>query len=389
MRFNKPQKKLKQKRVPMDHFNVPKKVNRHVLKALGVLSGGNRDQVIVMSQIINQVKHQMRNLVPVPNLDRAVEKSLKNLSEIGLIDRHGMYRYALGRCAAVVPEPGPQPNSRTPDRRVFRGNNPRRCSRSNLDPNMKRARGCSDEDSISGDEFDRARKRMRTNNKQVRHCGRWAYLPRVRQHNQRSRNNQKANSNAKFNKAHISQDFFSLDHPLTQLQEFQLSRDCRDPFEVVSNDTMNSIPMDFSLANVTPTPSLEICEINDDVKKIVDVRKIVETPPLQEQSEEKNLNIDNNVMEEYQEREEGVQTEHSSSTTVQGFQSGISNRAATFHNGNAIAQMQTARKNTANLNQITKSFTSRRLLNTASAYAATSEHSFKSIMPDYTRSYIK
>lgn len=106
----------------MDHFNVPKKVNRHVLKALGILSDGNRDQVVVTTQIIDQVKHQMRNLVPVPNLDSAVEKSLKNLSEIGLIDRHGTYRYALGRCAAVIPGPSAQPKSRTPDRRVFRGN---------------------------------------------------------------------------------------------------------------------------------------------------------------------------------------------------------------------------------------------------------------------------
>lgn len=254
---------------------------------------------------------------------------------------------------------------------------------------MKRAQGCSDEESLSGDEFDRARKRMRTNNKQVRHCGRWAYLPRVRQHNRRNRNNQKAHLKAYFNAAHISQDFYSLDHPLTQLQEFRPSRDCRDPFGVVNNDIMSNIPMDFSLANVTPTPSLEITEINDDVKKIVGVRKIVETPPLQQQSEEHNLNMDN-VMEEYEEREEGVQTDHLSSTAVQSYQSGISgNHEAALRNGNATAQMQAARKNATNQNQISKSFTSRRLLSTSSAYADTSEHSSKSIMPDYTQSYIK
>ncbi|XP_018785619.1 PREDICTED: uncharacterized protein LOC108966920 [Bactrocera latifrons] len=369
----------------MDHFNVPRKVNRHVLKALGALSGGNRDQVVVTSQIIDQVKHQMRNLVPVPNLGRVVEKSLQNLSEIGLIDRHGMYRYALGRCAAVMPGPSPQPNSRTPDRRVFRGNNPRHCSRSKLDPNKKRARGCSDEESISGDEFDRARKRMRTNNKQVRHCGRWAYLPRVRQHSQRSQLNQQALF--KFNAPHISQDFYSLDYPLTQLQEFHSSREYRNPLEVVSNDIINNTALDFTLANVTPTPSLEITEINDDIKKIVDVRKIVETPPLQQPNEENKSNAEY-VVEEYEEKEEGVQTEHFSSTVIRGYQSELcGDREAAIGNGNATTQIQNVRKNTTNQNQISKSFASRRLLNTSSAYA--SEHSSKTIMPDYTKSYIK
>lgn len=253
---------------------------------------------------------------------------------------------------------------------------------------MKRTRGCSDEESISGDEFERARKRMRSNNKQVRHCGRWAYLPRVRQHNQRNQHIQKAHLKANFNTVHISQDFYSLDHPLTQLREFRSSREYRNPFEVISSDIMNNIPLDFSLANVTPTPSLEITEINDDIKKIVDVRKIVETPPLQQQSEN-NSNTDN-VVEEYEEREEGVQTEHLSPTAVRGYRSELCvDGEAALGNGSATAQMQTARKNTTNQNQILKSFTSRQLLNTSSPYAATSEHSSKSITPNYTQSYIK
>uniref|UniRef100_W8BTQ3 Uncharacterized protein n=1 Tax=Ceratitis capitata TaxID=7213 RepID=W8BTQ3_CERCA len=293
----------------MDLFNIPKKVNRHVLKALCALSGGDSTQVVVLADIINQVKHQMKNLVPVQNLDNTVQKSLKNLSEIGLIERHGMYRYALGRCATVIPGPPTQPNSRTPDRRVFRGNDPRRCSRSNLDPNMKRGHGWSDEDSLSGDEFDRTRKRLRTNNKQVRHCGRWAYLPRVRQHRTQHRYDLNFNLNTtEIDPAFVSEDLYSLDHPLTQLQEYRISRDCPQfSFGVVSSDITHNVPMDFSLANVTPTPSLEVAEINDDVKKIVAVREIIETPPLQ-QNEKENTNTDNEL-EEYEERDEAVQTE--------------------------------------------------------------------------------
>lgn len=101
----------------MDNFNVPKKVNRHVLKALNLLSEGNCKEGITTSRICNQVKYQMRNLVPVPNVDHCIQKSLKNLSEIGLIERQGHTRYCIGRNYAPLPT---NPTQGPPDKRVFR-----------------------------------------------------------------------------------------------------------------------------------------------------------------------------------------------------------------------------------------------------------------------------
>ncbi|XP_053947345.1 uncharacterized protein LOC128856025 [Anastrepha ludens] len=343
----------------MDHFNIPKKVNRHVLKALGVLSGGSRHQVIITSNIINQVKYQMRNLVPVPNLESAVQKSLKNLSEVGLIERLGTYRYALGRCAAVVPSPNAQPNSITPDRRVFRGTDPRRCSRSTLDPNTKRGRACTDEESLSGDDIDRTRKRMRTNNKKVRHTGRWAYLPRVRQHKHNRSTTQMSHINASIDTPLIFQDLYSLHHPHTQLQECCPSRGYQYPL---------GMDLDFMLANVTPTPSLEISEITS-VKNIVDVRKIVETPPLQEQNEEMKGTNGRNELQENEERD--LQTQDLS-TSASDYKTAASSS-----------------KTTINQNQMSKSCVSRQTINTFNTVAATSRKSSISQLPDYTQSYIK
>lgn len=48
-----------------------------------------------------------------------------------------------------------------------------------MDPNLKRTYS---EDSLSGDDFDKTRKRMRSNNKQLRYVGRTTILPRARQH---------------------------------------------------------------------------------------------------------------------------------------------------------------------------------------------------------------
>ncbi|XP_017473251.1 PREDICTED: uncharacterized protein LOC108364172 [Rhagoletis zephyria] len=368
----------------MDHFNVPKKVNRHVLKALGALSGGDRNRIIVTSSIINQVKYQMRNLVPVPNLERAVQNSLKNLSEIGLIDRRGMHRYALGRSAAAMQGPSAQSNSKTPDRRVFRGNDPRRCSRSRLDPNMKRGRACSEEESLSGDEFDRTRKRMRTNNKQLGHCGRWAHLPRVRQHHQKIHPaDQLCRIRAPIDTPLISQDLYSIHHQQTILQECFHPKACRDPLGIIISGMISNATSDHMLANVTPALSLEIAEISDDVKKIVDVRKIVETPPLQQQNE-KELE-----MEEYEEREEGVQTENISSTAVSDHQNATTCRETASKVKQAVQKVQNASKIITNQNPVTKIGLSHRAMTTSNALAATSENSSKSLLPDYTKSYIK
>ncbi|XP_067619647.1 uncharacterized protein vrs [Eurosta solidaginis] len=369
----------------MDHFNVPKKVNRHVLKALGALSGGDRKQAISMKHIIDQVKHQMRNLVPVPNIENVVQKSLKNLSEIGLIERRGINRYALGRCAAILPGPSVPTNSKGPDRRVFRGNDPRRCSKSTLDPNMKRGRGCSDEESLSGDEFERTRKRMRTNNKQVRHSGRWAYLPRVRQHDQPNNTiEQRTDFSAAIDTPLIPQDLYSLHHPHTRLQECDVTRCCRDDLGVASSGMLNKPAMDFMLSNVTPSPSIEISEITDDVQKIVDVRIIVETPPLQQQQK------DNEEINDYEEAEEGVQTDGLLSAKTFGYSTVASSNEISSKSNGGIKQLQPGSKIATDQNQIpSKSCTSRRILNPTNAVATISQNSSKSLLLDCTKSYIK
>lgn len=92
----------------MDAFNVPKKVNRHVLKALNILGQTIKEDVVTTPQILEQVKYQMRNLVPVPNLDMVIQKSLKNLSDIGLIDRAGPQKYAVTHVKIPLVEPRPR-----------------------------------------------------------------------------------------------------------------------------------------------------------------------------------------------------------------------------------------------------------------------------------------
>lgn len=50
-----------------------------------------------------------------------------------------------------------------------------------MDPNCKRTENLSG-DSLSGDNYDRTRKRMRTNNKKIKYTGRKTDLPKARQH---------------------------------------------------------------------------------------------------------------------------------------------------------------------------------------------------------------
>ncbi|TMW54346.1 hypothetical protein DOY81_000619 [Sarcophaga bullata] len=153
-------------------------VNRHVLKALSILGKATNEDSVTTSQILEQVKFQMRNLVPVPNIDMVIQKSLKNLSDIGLIDRAGPRKFAVTH--SYIPPIAPRP--RCVDRKCFTTGVSRKRSTSGLDPNCKRTDHHSD-DSLSGDNYDRTRKRMRTNNKKVKYTGHQAVLPKVRQHN--------------------------------------------------------------------------------------------------------------------------------------------------------------------------------------------------------------
>lgn len=70
----------------MDPLNVvPKKVHRHVIKALEYLNADD-ENIIFFSQICSQVKYQMRNLVPVDDLECKIKMVLDNLVTTSIAD---------------------------------------------------------------------------------------------------------------------------------------------------------------------------------------------------------------------------------------------------------------------------------------------------------------
>ncbi|XP_013116573.2 uncharacterized protein LOC106093952 [Stomoxys calcitrans] len=83
--------------INMDTLNVPKKIHRHSLKAVNQLSGGNVKKTIPLKQILDQVRYQMRDLVPVNQFEMTVQKSLHILSDLGLIKKSGKNSYTIGR----------------------------------------------------------------------------------------------------------------------------------------------------------------------------------------------------------------------------------------------------------------------------------------------------
>ncbi|XP_073812503.1 versager [Musca autumnalis] len=161
-------------------MSVPKKVNRHVLKALNALSNGNINKPISQTAVVLQVEYQMRNLVPVPNLETMIEHSLNDLSEVGLIEKRGRSKFAIGHSYGMTP-----PASRRPlpqlHREYFQPRVARKRSAQNLDPNSNVNRHNSQE-SISGNEYDRARKRLRTNNRKFIFGGGMVPLPKSKNH---------------------------------------------------------------------------------------------------------------------------------------------------------------------------------------------------------------
>ncbi|XP_017110445.1 uncharacterized protein LOC108134595 isoform X3 [Drosophila elegans] len=91
----------------MDNFNVPKKVNRNVLKALGILQSSGTHYVDV-NDITRQVKAQMRNYNPVANMEEAILESLCNLTNLGIVKRNSSSKYAIcspifGRVGRALP----------------------------------------------------------------------------------------------------------------------------------------------------------------------------------------------------------------------------------------------------------------------------------------------
>ncbi|TDG38532.1 hypothetical protein AWZ03_015046, partial [Drosophila navojoa] len=89
----------------MDNFHVPKKINRNVLKALGILQAEHSLSVFVpASSIVKQVEFQMRRGKKVENIEECVLKSLCSLTYLGVLVRTGHSDYALRQ--ALVFEDG-------------------------------------------------------------------------------------------------------------------------------------------------------------------------------------------------------------------------------------------------------------------------------------------
>ncbi|KAH8293793.1 hypothetical protein KR054_004450 [Drosophila jambulina] len=80
----------------MEPLKVPKKVNRHILKALDFLQASRTDYVSVEA-IQDRVKWTLRKTKPVENLEYVVMEALNNQTELGILSRSGsMYAMALG-----------------------------------------------------------------------------------------------------------------------------------------------------------------------------------------------------------------------------------------------------------------------------------------------------
>uniref|UniRef100_A0A1A9V4S1 Uncharacterized protein n=1 Tax=Glossina austeni TaxID=7395 RepID=A0A1A9V4S1_GLOAU len=80
----------------MENIKVPKKVERHAIKAVKVLCEGDEAKFVTESEILHEVRYQMRNLVPVADIKGVLHKCLLELSVRRIIRRvddenFGMY----------------------------------------------------------------------------------------------------------------------------------------------------------------------------------------------------------------------------------------------------------------------------------------------------------
>uniref|UniRef100_A0A1A9ZKY2 Uncharacterized protein n=1 Tax=Glossina pallidipes TaxID=7398 RepID=A0A1A9ZKY2_GLOPL len=141
-----------------------KKIERHVLKAVNALNRGCFHNGVDERAILGQVRRQMTNLAPVRNVGRLVRQSLRKLIDDGLVHRTSAENVFVS-------------TSSTKRHSI----KPHKGSLSQLDPNKPRTE-CLSEESLSGDEFERALKRLRTNNRKVLYSGRPVPLPKKREH---------------------------------------------------------------------------------------------------------------------------------------------------------------------------------------------------------------
>ncbi|EDW16358.1 uncharacterized protein LOC6574869 [Drosophila mojavensis] len=78
----------------MDNFNVPRKVNRHVYKAVSELQDSLAG--FVSADLINQyVKYTLRRSKQLVNVDEIIHQSLSNLTDLGVLARTGSSGYAI------------------------------------------------------------------------------------------------------------------------------------------------------------------------------------------------------------------------------------------------------------------------------------------------------
>ncbi|EDV42389.2 uncharacterized protein Dana_GF19928 [Drosophila ananassae] len=152
----------------MDLFNVPKKVNRHVVKAVCFLQGPKKEFVNT-DDIAKQVKLQMARtrVKAVHKVDDAIHQSLNNLVDMGLVSKSGTaysMAFALnhpgfGNGGRALPKSVPNvpghPTPRNPNKNMLG-----KRSLGRLNPLKPPTRTLSP-DSISGDEQEKARKMFR------------------------------------------------------------------------------------------------------------------------------------------------------------------------------------------------------------------------------------
>lgn len=72
----------------MDPYAIPRKVNRHVIKAVFYLTHKEDYEFAPLEEVKAQARYTMRNLNPIADLDKAIENSLKNMTDLEILVQH-------------------------------------------------------------------------------------------------------------------------------------------------------------------------------------------------------------------------------------------------------------------------------------------------------------
>lgn len=77
----------------MDFFNIPKVVNRHVLRAVKYLTEIGDTEMAPIDDIKNRVKFTLQNRNPIKDLEDNIQYSLNYLTMTGrVLERNGTYK---------------------------------------------------------------------------------------------------------------------------------------------------------------------------------------------------------------------------------------------------------------------------------------------------------